>query len=65
MLPLFVVEAEAQIPRIEILPNANPVGLSEVAGLSEKSTDKISSEQATSFDDGFTPEINQADPQAN
>ena len=49
----------------EVLPNANPVGLSEVAGLSGKSTDKISSEQATSLDDGFTPEINHAGPQAN
>ena len=33
--------------------------------MSGKSTDKISSEQATSFDDGLTPEINHADPQAN
>ena len=49
----------------EVLPNANPVELSEVAGLSGKSTDKISSDQATSFDDGFTPEINHAYPQAN
>ena len=49
----------------QVLPDANPVGLSEVAGLSGKSTDKISSEQATSFDDGFTPEINHAAVQAN
>ena len=49
----------------EVLPNANPVELSEVAGLSGKSTDKISLVQATSFDEGFTPEINHADPQAN
>jgi hypothetical protein len=49
----------------QVLPDANPVGLPEVAGLSGKSTDKISSEQATSFDDGFTPEINHAAMQAN
>ena len=49
----------------EVLPNANPVELSEVAGLSGKSTDQISSEWATSFDDGFTPDINHANLQAN
>jgi hypothetical protein len=49
----------------KVLPNVNPVGLSEVAGLSGKSTGKISSEQATSVDDGFTPEINHAALQAN
>ena len=49
----------------EVLPNANPVELSEVAGLSGKSTDQISSEWVTSFDDGFTPDINHANLQAN
>jgi hypothetical protein len=63
-LPAEVAEKAMQTSS-EVLPNANPVGLSEVAGLSGKSTDKISSEQATSFDDGFTPEINHAAVQAN
>jgi hypothetical protein len=49
----------------EVLPNASRVELPEVVGLSGKSTDKMSSEQTTSFDDGFTPEINHAGPQAN
>jgi hypothetical protein len=49
----------------EILPNSNSVELPEVVGLGGKSTDKISSEQATSFDDGFTPEINHAGPHAS
>jgi len=63
-LPAQVAERATQTSG-EVLPNANPVGLSEVAGLSAKSIDKISSEQAKSFDDGFKPEINHADPQAN
>ena len=46
-----------------VMPNVNPVGISEVAGLGPgKSTDKISSEQATSIDDGFTPEIDGKPP---
>jgi len=49
----------------EVLPNAIPVELPEAAGLGGRSTDKISSEQARSLDDGFTPEINHAGPQAN
>ena len=42
----------------EVLPNANPVELPEVVGLSGKGTDKMSSKQATSFDYGIAPEIN-------
>jgi hypothetical protein len=65
LLPAEVAEKEMQTHG-EVLPNANPVGLSEVAGLNGKSTDKISLGQATSFDDGFTQaEINHADSQAN
>jgi hypothetical protein len=63
-LPAEVAEKAMQTSG-EVLPNANPVEFSEVDGLSGKSTDKISSEQATSFDDGFTPEINHAALQAN
>jgi hypothetical protein len=63
-LPAGVAEKATQRSS-QLLPNANPVGLSKVAGLSGKSTDKISSEQAISLDDGFTPEINHAGPQAN
>ena len=48
-----------------VLPNANPVALSKVVGLSGKRTGEISLGQATSVDDGFTPEINHADVQAN
>jgi hypothetical protein len=62
--PTEVVEKAMQTSG-KVLPNVNPVGLSEVAGLSGKSTVKISSEQATSVDDGFTPEINHAALQAN
>jgi hypothetical protein len=54
-LPAKVAEKAIQSSD-EVLPNARPVELPEVVGLSGKSTDKISSEQA-SFDDGFTPEI--------
>ena len=49
----------------EVLPNANPGELPEVVGLSGKGTDKISSKQATSFDDGIAPEINHANLKAN
>jgi len=59
-LPAEVTEKAMQTSG-EVLPNANPVELSEVDGLSGKSTDKISLEQATSFRDGFTPKINHAD----
>jgi hypothetical protein len=56
-LPAKVAEKVMQ-PSGEVLPNASPVELREVVGLSGMSTDKMSSEQATSFDDGFAPEIN-------
>jgi hypothetical protein len=49
----------------EVLPNAYPVALSEVVGLSGKNTGEISSAQARSVDDGFTPEINHDDLQTN
>ena len=49
----------------EVLPNANPVELPEVVGLSGKGTDKMSSKQATSFDDAIAPEINHANLKAN
>jgi hypothetical protein len=62
-LPAEVTEKVIQT-NVEVLPNANPVEVSQVAGLSGKSIDKISSEQAPSFDKGFTPEINHAGPQA-
>jgi hypothetical protein len=63
-LPAEVAEQAIQTSGEE-LPNANPVGLSEAAGLKGKSTGEISSEWATSFDDGFTPELNHANLQAN
>jgi nitrogen fixation protein FixH len=49
----------------EVLPNASPVELPEVVGLSGKKTNKMSSGQATSSDDRFTPEINHANLKAN
>ena len=49
----------------EVLPNTNPVALPEVVGLRGKRTDRKSSEQATSVDDGFTPDINHAILKAN
>jgi hypothetical protein len=58
-LPAKVAEKAMQTSG-EALPNANTVELSEVAGLSGKNTDKISSEQATSLDDGLKSEINHA-----
>ena len=64
LLPAEVAEKAMQTSG-EVLPDANPVELSEVAGLSGKNTDKMSSEQATSFYDGFTPEINHPNLQAN
>jgi hypothetical protein len=59
------VTEKARQTSAKALPNVSPDGLSEVAGLSGKSTGKISSEQATSVDDGFTPEINHAALQTN
>jgi hypothetical protein len=63
LLPAGVTEKVIQT-NVEVLPNASPVELSEVTGLSGKGIDKISLEQAPSFDKGFTPEINHASPQA-
>ena len=48
-----------------VLPNANPVALSEVVDSSGKSTDQIFSGPATSIDDGFTAEINHVAVQAD
>ena len=63
-LPAEVAEKAMQTSG-EVLPNANPIELPEVVGLSEKSTDKMSSKQATSFDDGIAPKINHANLKAN
>jgi hypothetical protein len=63
-LPAEVAEKTMQTSQ-EVLPNANPVELQEVAGLGGRSTDKTFSKQATSFNDGFTPEINHANLKAN
>ena len=63
-LPAEVAEKTMQTSQ-EVLPNANPVELQEVAGLDGRSTDKTFSKQATSFNDGFTPEINHANLKAN
>jgi hypothetical protein len=64
ILPAEVAEKTIQTSG-EVLPNANPVQLPEVVGLTGKSTDKMSSGQATSSDDGFTPEINHSSLKAN
>jgi hypothetical protein len=64
LMPAEVAEKTIQISG-QVLPNANPVKLPEVVGLSGKSTDKMSSEQATSFDDGLTPEMNHSNLKAN
>ena len=58
-VPTEVAEKAMQTSAV-ILPNANPVALSEVVGLSGKRTGEISSGQATSVNDGFTTKINQA-----
>ena len=63
-LPAEVAEKSMQTSG-KVLPNANPVKLPEVAGLSGKSTDTMSSNQATSFNDGFPPEINHANLKAS
>jgi hypothetical protein len=63
-LPAEVAE-KAMRTRGEILPNDNPLELPKVVGLSGKSTDKISSKQATGFDDGIAPKINHANLKAN
>jgi hypothetical protein len=57
LMPAKVAEKTIQTSG-QVLPNANAVKLPEVVGVSGKSTDKMSSEQATSFDDGLTPEMN-------
>ena len=59
------VGEEARQTSGELLLNASPAALSEVVGSSGKSTDEITSGQATSSDDGFTPEINHPEVQAN
>ena len=56
---------EARQTSGELLLNASPAALSEVVGSSGKSTDEITSGRATSSDDGFTPEINRPEVQAN
>ena len=56
---------EARQTSGEFLLNASPAALSEVVGSSGKSTDEITSGQATSSEDGFTPEINHPEVQAN
>jgi hypothetical protein len=59
--PLPAEVAENATPTsAQVLPNANPIELSEVHGLNGKSTDKTSSEQEASLDDGSTPELNHA-----
>jgi hypothetical protein len=64
ILPAEVAKKTVQTSG-EVLPNANSVELSEVVSLSGKGTDKMSSEQATSFDAGLTSEINHANLKAN
>jgi hypothetical protein len=56
---------EARQTSGELLLNASPAALSEVVGSNVKSTDEITPGQATSSDDGFTPEINRPEVQAN
>jgi hypothetical protein len=56
---------EARQTSGELLQNASRAALSEVVGSSGKSTDEITSGQATSSEDGFTPEINHPEVQAN
>ena len=48
-----------------ILPNANPVAVSQIVDSNEKSTDEITSVQATKVDSGLTSGTNQPDMQAN
>src|ERR1700685_905154 len=48
-----------------ILPNANPVAVSQIVDSNEKSTDEIISVQATKVDSGLASGTNQPDMQAN
>jgi hypothetical protein len=49
----------------DLLLNANPPAISDVAGSNEKGTGGIASGRATSVDRGLTPEINHPDVHAN
>jgi hypothetical protein len=48
-----------------VSPNDSPAALPEVVGSSGKIAGEISSERAASVEEQFTPEVNQADIQAN
>ena len=56
---------EARQTRGYLLPNANPATLSKDVGSNEKITGEITSGRATSVDNGFTPELDHPDGQAN
>ena len=55
---------EARQTTADLVVNANPAAISDVAGSNEKGTGEITSGQATNVDRGLTPEINHPDVQA-